>query len=962
MVRDINVGYKSSNPKFLTVCGNLLFFSAQEINRGEELWVSDEMLGSLGEESSVGDNGYGYGGDYNRDSSSVFMTGHHSSSGAGTYRVKDINNGELSSAPNHLVCLSSYSVSQSNDDDTNSSSFGLLLFAADDGEHGYELWRSDGIENHTKMVKDINPGSYGSNPQYLTYFQGKVYFSADDGDHGTELWVSDGTNNGTFMLRDIRKGSSSSFPSFFTSMRPWLNDHFSTSTSIQDNKYTKEKLYFVAIDGEGKQGSSYSENKFNSIHNEHEKFNYQNDNEDNNDNNNNKYDLGGYKGMQLWYTDGTQLGTQRSYDQTMNDMDIDIETLNKDWPKKLTVFEGSLYYPANVGTGASILPKGFHANGNALYNDLNQINHDNDEDDDDGEYLNSLNYDNKDLVTGIDVAFEVYDVDTLSGSGEDSQNMFSEFTSPLNDDDDDSMIENTKSKITQAMNKFENGGYLKLKLSCEKGRLTFGHFLRLENEKNNLGSSTGSQGASRGYRTSSGDIQYDKIHSSSYYDFNELLFIHGDGVNDDMMELIGTSTSINEALKDLRYQAKVNEIGWDMISITLSDTPLQGCYFFSQQQANTMMNEGGVVNNNKINNLSNQSSLMYWIYETWYNELASEQGTPSSNFNNINNNNEDEDDVDFGVFGNNYHMLCDHGESYDVNGKIDIFISSVNDAPKITLDRTLFNQNNKLSNLAKQQSVLDNDSEDDDDDQVWNVYVNTPNTLPLGSIYLSDSDILQTSHSDVFGITSEPLVTVTIRSLNGLLSLSSLEGLTFMDSSQGMNEKLIRFSSSIFDANSAIDGLTYTCDASMNKCTIYSSTSLSSDEITIHIDDNGYSGRGGPLTDSARIRIRILKNSHEDNDDDVTISYDEYYHDYENSEEDYFTFEDDDGSGLSDGEYRHRTLDSIMLEDDDEGNGELESDVYPKGSLSWHDVHLDYGASDEPRQSERIGDADFWDD
>jgi len=44
------------------------------------------------------------------------------------------------------------------------------------------------------LVKDINPGSPSSSPQYLTNFDGKLYFSAKN---TTGLWMTDGTEQGT---------------------------------------------------------------------------------------------------------------------------------------------------------------------------------------------------------------------------------------------------------------------------------------------------------------------------------------------------------------------------------------------------------------------------------------------------------------------------------------------------------------------------------------------------------------------------------------------------------------------------------------------------------------------------------------------------------------------------------------------------------------------------------------------
>jgi len=89
-----------------------------------------------------------------------------------------------------------------------------LFFVANDGEHGLELWVSNGSASGTKMVKDITPGEYRSHTpiDQMMEVAGKLYFIADDGSHGKEVWVSDGTEEGTHLVKDEMPGKSSSIP------------------------------------------------------------------------------------------------------------------------------------------------------------------------------------------------------------------------------------------------------------------------------------------------------------------------------------------------------------------------------------------------------------------------------------------------------------------------------------------------------------------------------------------------------------------------------------------------------------------------------------------------------------------------------------------------------------------------------------------------------------------------------
>jgi ELWxxDGT repeat protein len=68
---------------------------------------------------------------------------------------------------------------------------GTLYFEAGDKAHGRELWKSDGTQDGTVMVKDLWPGARGSFPAELTEIGGTLYFQADDGDSGVELWALD---------------------------------------------------------------------------------------------------------------------------------------------------------------------------------------------------------------------------------------------------------------------------------------------------------------------------------------------------------------------------------------------------------------------------------------------------------------------------------------------------------------------------------------------------------------------------------------------------------------------------------------------------------------------------------------------------------------------------------------------------------------------------------------------------
>src|SRR3982751_1765240 len=92
---------------------------------------------------------------------------------------------------------------------------GKLLFFANDGAHGDELWRGDGTTGNTQRVTDIANGpdglgnaNRGSVTGQLVVCGGFAYFGAIDNGNDIELWRTDGTAAGTKKLNVNPNGSS----------------------------------------------------------------------------------------------------------------------------------------------------------------------------------------------------------------------------------------------------------------------------------------------------------------------------------------------------------------------------------------------------------------------------------------------------------------------------------------------------------------------------------------------------------------------------------------------------------------------------------------------------------------------------------------------------------------------------------------------------------------------------------
>jgi ELWxxDGT repeat protein len=207
LIADINPGSGDAYPSGFTVFQDKLFFVATTPGEGSELWSYDDATGQITPEDEGVDGPEGIGGGIMAAlGNTLFFTGYTSTTGEELWKydpvsglvsmVMDIYPGFVGSSPNQYTLF--------NDK--------LYFQARTQGRN--ELWSVDGNEQ-IEMVTDINP-SGNATPGGMQEYLGRLVFSADDGIHGREVYSYNPLNGLTVMAFELGEGPEGCQPYGFT--------------------------------------------------------------------------------------------------------------------------------------------------------------------------------------------------------------------------------------------------------------------------------------------------------------------------------------------------------------------------------------------------------------------------------------------------------------------------------------------------------------------------------------------------------------------------------------------------------------------------------------------------------------------------------------------------------------------------------------------------------------------------
>ena len=118
-----------------------------------------------------------------------------------------------------------------------------------------------------------------------------------------------------------------------------------------------------------------------------------------------------------------------------------------------------------------------------------------------------------------------------------------------------------------------------------------------------------------------------------------------------------------------------------------------------------------------------------------------------------------------------------------------------------------------------------------------------------GGLSVEDPDARETAYYSAGGLRIEGPVSVVVVCERGRVSLGARGRLSFSEG-EGVSDPVMRFSGGIDDANQALETLTYRCSSSQG-------CGAGTHSIAVTVDDNGFTGKGGPLSATATFDVEV---------------------------------------------------------------------------------------------------------
>ena len=343
LVRDINPSGSSSPDELIFIEGSLFFLadSGQGASNANNQPINEDAASDEDEDSSSDSSQ----GDTDTNGDEESASNGEQASGAGP-STTGIGLWKSDGSEGGTTLIRAFD-SASNLVEAN----GLLYFVAKTGE-GYEIWSSDGTPAGTQRANTLYPGADNFAPYNLFAIDDVLFFSASgpsDSSNGYELWRWEGDGVGTKLFKNL-------FP-----------DRYITQQSIEFNEETGQQELKIETAQFNTSDPEYSTDSFpqnfTSVGNGNFFFTAYSTNRvpATVDGFADEIQLGG---IELWYSDGTENGTrpirinEQSYEiynptaGTASPPSIYDEVYTasgSSFPRELTAFNDTLFFTANDG-------------------------------------------------------------------------------------------------------------------------------------------------------------------------------------------------------------------------------------------------------------------------------------------------------------------------------------------------------------------------------------------------------------------------------------------------------------------------------------------------------------------------------------------------------------------------------------------------------------------------------------